>query len=175
MKWIVFNIILMFLSISVFSAATKNIKTEDLGGIKKPPKRSKKLSKKTAQNEVKKAEIQKPQLPVQNNKTVAPPVELPGSKETKETAPFYKSLGAITIRAKEDYVYIRAGKSAVIMDASGKILIDSDKDLIISSNQDLILKAKRDIIIKPGGQLQTPETAQQNGSDAQSLSSKSAN
>ena len=161
MKWM---IMVSFFCIAVFSAAEK-IQTEDLGSISK---------QKSIAEPQKKSEVVVDYSRLKGVSEEVPAVVNSGKIQTSEKSlkgmkagtgtPFYRSLGAITIRASEDYVYIRAGKSVLVMNADGKIMIDSDHDLLISSNANLILKAKKDIHLKPGGELILPGKVFEKGS-----------
>lgn len=79
-----------------------------------------------------------------------------GDPQGSQAQPFYKKIGKIRIRATEEYVYIRAGDSVIIMDSSGKVLIDSAHDLFFKSNKNIVLKAKKDIILSPKGSVIMP-------------------
>jgi hypothetical protein len=139
--------ILFAILFSFALSANAKVQSVDLGSVEKMTKGSKaKESDSSDAQEV-------PEL-----EDIEEPVEEEVSSKYAETkTPFYKKLGSITIRAKEDYVFIRAGKSAIIMDASGKIIIDSAKDLVIRSKESIVFKAKKDIILSPRGDIIAPK------------------
>ena len=141
---------LMFLTFCFNNLLFSNFKTEDLGSVKKETIVE---EKKNEAPSVDYARLKNVEGAEQAPQSAESSLNLPLSdsdKEASEKVPFYKALGTITIRASEDYVYIRAGKSSVIMDAEGKIIIDSAKDLFLTSQNNIILKAKGDIVLRAG-------------------------
>ena len=149
------NIFLLITFSSIICLAAEGIQTEDLGSTKREHGVKAKTPEKGATidySKLKGAEEEQPAGKIARGKVVK------SKDNVAAKAPFYKVLGKITIRASEEYVYIRAGKSAVIMDSEGKILIDASGDLIISGNRDIILNAKNDIVSRPGGKIVIPES-----------------
>jgi len=146
---------LMFLTFCFNNLLFSNFKTEDLGSVKKETIVEEKKNEAPSVDyaRLKNVEAKKDEVAEQAPQSAESSLNLPLSdsdKEASEKVPFYKALGTITIRASEDYVYIRAGKSSVIMDAEGKIIIDSAKDLFLTSQNNIILKAKGDIVLRAG-------------------------
>jgi hypothetical protein len=170
-------ILLILLTFCFNDSFCSDFKTEDLGSVKKEgliDKKSESLPK-VDYRRLKKENIKKEDdvLKEARKKNINGSIEekiiesntasqIISSDREKEKTPFYKSLGGITIRASEDYVYIRAGKSAIIMNADGKIIIDSAKDLFLTSQGNLVFKAKGDIVLRAGQKIDTGEARSEN-------------
>lgn len=84
----------------------------------------------------------------------APMQGLPKVQDEPRSSDWVKKFGErITIKGNEDRLYIKAGRTMVVLDASGKLIISSEGTLNIESKKDILFKADRDIRFEAGSKI----------------------